>query len=286
MESRKFTVDRSRRRALAVAWPLAAGAVLAGIAGMAGAAPAGAERGRVDGPVADHSGPRAGGTDRDRGTAARAGRGTGPDAPGAPSGAQPSGAREDASWDDPNGDCSWKHWEPWEHWHHWPDWQPVMPPISIGNRNADGGLVLVASAGISPPLIGSPPVSGPGAARVPAVGAAAPQAPPPPAPLGGPLPPLPPSPAPAPESTPPPAPAAPASAAAGGVPQPAAVQPNPVRLGYPDYLKSAPLAEIAVLALTGAAGLVGLTGAGGVVGYRQAKAGFALRASGTARFLP
>jgi len=40
------------------------------------------------------------------------------------------------------------------------------------------------------------------------------------------------------------------------------------------------------LALAGAAGLAGLTGTGSWLGYRQAKAGFALRAAGTARFLP
>ena len=44
------------------------------------------------------------------------------------------------------------------------------------------------------------------------------------------------------------------------------------------------LAALAALALPGAGGLVILTGAGVRVGYRQAKAGFALQAAGIARF--
>ena len=44
------------------------------------------------------------------------------------------------------------------------------------------------------------------------------------------------------------------------------------------------LAALAALALPGAGGLVILTGAGVRVGYRQAKAGFALRTAGIARF--
>jgi hypothetical protein len=37
--------------------------------------------------------------------------------------------------------------------------------------------------------------------------------------------------------------------------------------------------------MLGLSGLIVLTAAGGVVGYRQAKAGLAVRAAGTARFL-
>lgn len=61
--------------------------------------------------------------------------------------------------------------------------------------------------------------------------------------------------------------------------------PASYRVGYPEYLRSAKMGEIAALALTGFAGLVGLTGLGGLIGYRQARAGNALRAAGTARFL-
>lgn len=82
-------------------------------------------------------------------------------------------------------------------------------------------------------------------------------------PHGGPMPPLPPQP-------PPPAPAQATPPASIELPAPPAPPP------------SVPVA----LALAGAAALAGLTGTGSWIGYRQAKAGFALRAAGTARFLP
>jgi len=84
-------------------------------------------------------------------------------------------------------------------------------------------------------------------------------------PRGGPLPPLPPPP-----PQPPKAPAVPAPPP----PQSPAPQPRPS------------LSNLAAAALPGVAGLVAASGLGGFVGYRQAKAGFALRAAGTARFLP
>lgn len=63
------------------------------------------------------------------------------------------------------------------------------------------------------------------------------------------------------------------------------VAPASFRAGYPEYLRDAALSEIAGLALPGVAGLMALTGVGGLMGYRQAKAGHAVRAAGTARFL-
>ena len=45
------------------------------------------------------------------------------------------------------------------------------------------------------------------------------------------------------------------------------------------------MAELAGVALPGLAGIFGLTALGGLVGYRQAKAGHAVRTAGTARFL-
>ncbi len=83
---------------------------------------------------------------------------------------------------------------------------------------------------------------------------------------GGPVSPVPPPPPPPPRPAPPPP-----------VPQVAV----PVRPAPP-----APPAVPVALALTGAAALAALAAAGGVLGYRQAKAGFALRSAGTARFLP
>ncbi len=57
------------------------------------------------------------------------------------------------------------------------------------------------------------------------------------------------------------------------------------RVGYGEYLRSAGVSQIAALAVPGVAGILVLTGAGGFVGYRQAKAGRALRTAGTARFM-
>lgn len=56
------------------------------------------------------------------------------------------------------------------------------------------------------------------------------------------------------------------------------------RIGYTQYLRTAGLPQVAALAVPGVGGILVLTGAGGFVGYRQAKAGHAVR-SGTARFM-
>jgi hypothetical protein len=58
-----------------------------------------------------------------------------------------------------------------------------------------------------------------------------------------------------------------------------------VRLGYPEYLRDADFAEVAVVALPGLGGIIAITALGGFLGHRQAKAGYVLRAAGTARFL-
>lgn len=57
------------------------------------------------------------------------------------------------------------------------------------------------------------------------------------------------------------------------------------RLGYPEALRSADTATLATMALPGLAVILGMTAVGGLVGYRQAKAGSALRAAGAGRFL-
>lgn len=67
-------------------------------------------------------------------------------------------------------------------------------------------------------------------------------------------------------------------------PEPLAAPPNPSRGGLP-ALPPADLGRIAALALPGLAGIAALTALGGFLGYRQAKAGYVLRAAGTARFL-
>ncbi len=57
------------------------------------------------------------------------------------------------------------------------------------------------------------------------------------------------------------------------------------RMGYPDYLRSATMNKVASIALSGLVGLAGFTALGGLIGYRQARAGLAVRAAGTERFL-
>jgi hypothetical protein len=100
------------------------------------------------------------------------------------------------------------------------------------------------------------------------------------------------------------APAAPANPALPGPPRavaaepPAARDPLPAnvgsniavpassyRIGYADYLRSAGIPQVAALAVPGVGGMLVLTAAGGLVGYRQAKAGHAVRTGGAARFV-
>jgi hypothetical protein len=63
------------------------------------------------------------------------------------------------------------------------------------------------------------------------------------------------------------------------------IPPASYRVGYTDYLRSAGVSQVMALAGPGVAGILLLTGAGGLVGYRQAKAGHAVRTGGTARFM-
>ncbi len=78
---------------------------------------------------------------------------------------------------------------------------------------------------------------------------------------------------------------------AGRVPPPAnagrnvAVPNSSYRLGYTEYLRTAGLPQVAALAVPGLVGILVLTGAGGLVGYRQAKAGHAVRVGSSARFM-
>jgi len=67
-----------------------------------------------------------------------------------------------------------------------------------------------------------------------------------------------------------------------------AAAPPPVseRLGYPEYLRHTDIAGLTSVALPGLAVIMSLTAIGTMVGYRQAKAGYLLRATGAGRFLP
>ncbi|WP_019972639.1 hypothetical protein [Mycobacterium sp. 141] len=60
--------------------------------------------------------------------------------------------------------------------------------------------------------------------------------------------------------------------------------PATYRAGYGEYLRTAGTPEIAALAVSGTIGIMALTGAGGIVGYRQARAGRAVRIN-VARFV-
>ena len=57
------------------------------------------------------------------------------------------------------------------------------------------------------------------------------------------------------------------------------------RLGYPQYLRTATVSELALVALPGLAGLIVLMFSGGVIGYRQANAGRYLLTERAVRFL-
>ena len=65
----------------------------------------------------------------------------------------------------------------------------------------------------------------------------------------------------------------------------AAVPNASYRIGYTEYLRTAGLPQVAAFAVPGLVGIMVLTGAGGLVGYRQAKAGHAVRVGGSARFM-
>jgi hypothetical protein len=61
--------------------------------------------------------------------------------------------------------------------------------------------------------------------------------------------------------------------------------PASYRAGYGDYLRTAGVGQMVAVAVPGVTGILVLTSAGGLVGYRQARAGHAVRANGTARFI-
>jgi hypothetical protein len=71
-------------------------------------------------------------------------------------------------------------------------------------------------------------------------------------------------------------PTVPAATAMGG---------QPARLGFPRYMRSPTVAELAVVALPGVAGLLLLTFGGGLIGYRQANSLRFVRTAGAERFL-
>lgn len=170
---------------------------------------------------------------------------------------------------------------PCHRWPYWPPWPP-FPDSRVGNWNT-------FFVGVEPPTPAAPPVT------VLSVPPRSPMslAPPAPATPPGAAAAVAPGSGPAPTdgmsrrdavplistATPPRAPSATGQTARTPLPPPAA-------LPQASLLPQAEgVAEAIRQALPGLVGLAVLTAAGGLLGYRQAKAGFALRAAGTARFL-
>ncbi len=207
--------------------------------------------------------------------------------------------------DDEDDDCGWPHHETFWTWlfHLFtPDPGTVASPGTGGGQG--GGPALPSVRIPESPTWPSPPTrlppegeelperaGGPAGTEPPAATPAPPPAAaiPPPVEVPGAAPPpsssTPPIAVPAtPNSTetqqPPKRPAMPVTSPTvpGGVP-------DGFRVGYPTYLQSASIGEVAGLAALGVSGLAALTALGGLIGFRQAKAGLAVRAAGTARFL-
>jgi hypothetical protein len=82
----------------------------------------------------------------------------------------------------------------------------------------------------------------------------------------------------------PPAPSRTPPAEPPAAPRTDAVLPASYRAGYGEYLRTAGMPEVIAVAVPGATAIMLLTGAGGLIGYRQARAGVAIRAGGSARF--
>lgn len=257
-----------RRRAPVIALAIAAAALSGGV-GVAAAAPAVADDGRAAGDSGNDPGPR------------RPSRG---DGPGVTAGSADDGSR-------PPGDpCPW-----------WPRPIPQVLPAEGGSSRGNSGLIVPATLiPTTPvPVFGDQraPAAGPVALPVvPAFTPAAPAAPGnaapptvafPAAPRAVPVAPIARRPsAPAAATAPPARVSPPATRTAPAQGSAVMVQsPPPVRLGYPEELRDADLAKVLATALPGLAAMAGMTALGGLVGYRQARAGYLLRAAGAGRFL-
>ncbi|MBX7430988.1 hypothetical protein JDV09_02505 [Mycobacterium sp. Y57] len=140
-----------------------------------------------------------------------------------------------------------------------PDAIDTVPGIGVGA----GG---VAGAPMSAPLVVAGPIGPAAGAGLPAAGAGSPGLPAAPRQAS---------------ATPPQARQSAPATAGANVRVPAASY----RVGYGEYLRTAGMSQVAALALPGLAGILVLTGAGGLLGYRQAKAGHAVRTIGIARFM-
>lgn len=258
-------MSRSQRRAAAIKGSIAA-ALLCAWAGMAAIGPA----------VADAGGPGDGPAVSDHATPGRFGR-PATDDPGTGNSERPRrGLRTPPASENPE-------------WHPRPDWRcrikwlawPIAPPMPFtGNRNG----IIFQAGGMQVPIAVLGGVADTGEHASTEMDSAAPEA----APAAPPA-------APAPAAEPPGVTAV--ALAVPGLPPPAAPPPLPQapqsvaaqtdsgQSELPDRLRQTNLGNIAATALPGLAGIAALTALGGFLGYRQAKAGYVLRAAGTARFL-
>lgn len=250
----------SRRRPPAIAWAIAAASLCAAI-GTGFAAPAGADDSARGGDVKP-----------------------GPADPADPAGG--AGSRRHTR-DQPAPPADGGGWHPCR------PIPPVPPPLPItpvDGRGDSGFIAMPATTPVAPvPVFGGGVRGGPEFPEIPVIAASGPVVP---APAAGPPPAVPP-PRPA-AVAPPRQPVAAPVALPRAVPLPPAAPPSPprraevageptapVRLGHPE----ADLARALAAALPGLAAMAGLTAIGGVAGYRQARAGYLLRAAGAGRFL-
>ncbi|MBJ7341415.1 hypothetical protein [Mycolicibacterium sp.] len=147
---------------------------------------------------------------------------------------------------------------------------PVVDVISgLATAAAELPFVPLTLPVIVPPLGAGAAGAGGGGGSGSSGGGPRPMSPPAPKTSGGPQ-----------NKSQPPGAQSPPAFSAGNRPVPASY-----RAGYGEYLRSAGVGQMAAVAVPGVTGILVLTGAGGVVGYRQARAGHAVRANGTARFM-
>lgn len=145
---------------------------------------------------------------------------------------------------------------------------PESPVVPVAPDPLEPPPGLAAPAALPMPVLTMPMVALPPAAPGGGSGGAAGAAPRVPAAA---------EPRPAPRSTPP-------------AERPAAVRgtdavPANYRAGYGERLRTASTSQVIAMAVPGATGIMLLTGAGGLIGYRQARAGLAIRAAGSGRFV-
>lgn len=299
-------MNRSRRRATVITWAIAAsvlhggaGLVVAGVAaadpatsGEPAGEPGGAERGVRHGGADRGARPTGSAVDTRRPRARRAVP-VPAETVRLSRGRRDSVAQTDPATGGPTGEVP-EEWPcPW-----WPIiWPDVHPPpeaahdprgftpvdnggVSLALAAAYSAGVPAAQPGFGPPtapgeyfvdlspVTAQPPDAVAGASARPALGASVPPAGPSAAPPGV-----------APLSGPSVGASPPLRPDAVGKPS------ESVLPGYQGSLRAADVGVLAVAALPGLAAIAGLTALGGFLGYRQARAGYLLRAAGAGRFL-